>query len=90
MLVLLNQAWPWIIVGVLLISWGIFSLQLKLMQWIKIGVSILFNNFGDQTKQEKRVLAATPLDEAMASNLGCTLVLVGLASLGYGVIQWLK
>jgi hypothetical protein len=89
MSVLLNQVWPWIVVGLLFVSWGILSLQLNLRQWFKICISLFFNNFTDHTNKEKKELAATHLDDAVASNAGCMLLLIGLTCLMYGIIRWI-
>lgn len=90
MLILLNQDWLWIIVGVILVTWGILSLQLDFKQWVKIASSLFFNNFTENTKKEKRELASAPIDEVVASNAGCMLILIGLTSLIVGGIRLLR
>lgn len=90
MIALLNNFWPWLIIGALFLVWGVSSLHLNLSQWSRIFFNIIFNNISDQTKSEKRQVLNTPLDDAMSSNLGCTLVFLGAIFLFIGVIRWLS
>ena len=89
MLILLNQAWPWIIIGTLLICWGLLGLQITPAQWIRVLISTFFSNLGDQTKAEKREVAAEPLEDAISNNAGCALILLGLVCFSYGIIRWM-
>lgn len=89
MLILLNQAWPWIIIGMLLICWGLFSLQIPSAQWIRVFISIFFSNLGDRTRAEKREIAAEPLEDAVSNNAGCALMLLGLVCFSYGIVRWI-
>ena len=90
MLILLNQAWPWIIIGILLIYWGLSSLRITPIHWVRVFISIFFSNFGAQTKTEKRAASAESIEEAVSDNVGCVLILLGLICLGYGVIRWIS
>ncbi len=89
MLVLLNQAWPWITIGLVLVSWGVLSLPLNLAQWIKLCFNLIFTNFSDQTQREKKEISSTPIEEAMTSNVGCALMLLGVVCLLFGVVRWI-
>lgn len=88
MIILLEYAWPWILIGGLLTAWGYGSLGVTLSQFLSVMISLLFSFFSDDTKQEKSE-AKQPMDEVVTANPGCILFMTGLALIVFGVIRWL-
>lgn len=90
MLILVNEAWPWLVVGILLLWWGAINLKLNALEWIKMCIGLVFNIFSDHTKKEKRELEDLPIEDALTGNVGYMMVLFGVVSLMFGVITWLS
>ena len=86
MLLLINQAWPWLFLGALLSFFGITSLDLPPREWLAFLVSLPFILLPDRTKTEKRALDQ-PVEDVAASNPGCILLLGGLFMVAYGLFR---
>jgi hypothetical protein len=86
MLLLLTQGWPWLLLGSVLLFFGISSINLTLCQWLLYLVSLPFILLPDQTKTEKRELDQ-PVEEVAESNPGCILLLAGTIMIIYGLFR---
>lgn len=86
MLLLLDQSWPWLLIGGLLLFLGFSSLGLTLREWIAYLASLPFTVSQESTETEKKQLDQ-PIEEVAAANPGCMLLLAGLVFVGYGLFR---
>lgn len=83
---LLFEAWPWLMIGALLLVWGIKTTDLTGSQWARFIINLFFSQFSDTTAQEKKDIDH-PTEEIASANPGCALVMVGLVILLFGCFR---
>lgn len=88
MLLLLTLAWPWILLGSLLLLVGFISIDLSLREWLRYILSLPFILSADQTEAEKQQ-TDQPVEEIAASNPGCMLIMAGVTMVCYGICRWI-
>ncbi len=89
MLLLLDQFWPWLLIGGILLLAGIASANLSLKEWLGFIVSLPFTLIPDSTKTEKAQLDSQSAEEVVTANPGCILILTGVALITFGIFRWI-
>jgi hypothetical protein len=88
MLLLLTLGWPWVLIGSIVLVFGLGIVGLSARQWLEFLISLPFTISAEQTQTEKQQ-ANQPAEDIAASNPGCVFVLAGLLMVGYGLFRWL-
>jgi hypothetical protein len=85
MLVLLQEAWPWIVGGIVC-CWGIATMKLTPGQWLELLMSLPFTIFfSEPTSDEKQHQPAAA--DIVDQQPGCAILTIGCLLLVFGIFR---
>lgn len=86
MLMLMQQGWPWLIIGLIVSAWGVRLLGMSFIDWIQFLIRLPFVYFSDDTQTEKE-LAKETIEQVTEQNPGCLVLALGLIAILVGLFK---